>query len=174
MANGMVFCRGCGKEIHNTAPMCPMCGAPQAPSFRASAPAMPTHAYAAPASAPKPRIDYASRQDISDSWKRKFDLIEKAGGPKLPNFKSLSFGERMQVGFSVLALFLGPIYYLVKGLWRQAVAYSGIGFVLTVILAAARLDGLQQFVVYGIAGLYAARANVSYYKKEVFGEISWL
>jgi hypothetical protein len=25
----MVFCRGCGKEIHETAPTCPLCGAPQ-------------------------------------------------------------------------------------------------------------------------------------------------
>lgn len=25
----MVFCRGCGKEIHEEAPMCPHCGAPQ-------------------------------------------------------------------------------------------------------------------------------------------------
>jgi uncharacterized Tic20 family protein len=25
----MVFCRGCGKEIHSTANMCPHCGAPQ-------------------------------------------------------------------------------------------------------------------------------------------------
>ena len=25
---GMVFCRGCGKEIHESAPMCPHCGAP--------------------------------------------------------------------------------------------------------------------------------------------------
>jgi uncharacterized membrane protein YhaH (DUF805 family) len=25
----MVFCRGCGKEIHETAPICPHCGAPQ-------------------------------------------------------------------------------------------------------------------------------------------------
>jgi len=26
----MVFCRGCGREIHETAPVCPLCGAPQA------------------------------------------------------------------------------------------------------------------------------------------------
>ena len=26
----MVFCRGCGKEIHSSAPACPQCGAPQA------------------------------------------------------------------------------------------------------------------------------------------------
>lgn len=25
----MVFCRGCGMEIHETAPTCPHCGAPQ-------------------------------------------------------------------------------------------------------------------------------------------------
>ncbi len=25
----MVFCRGCGREIHETAPSCPQCGAPQ-------------------------------------------------------------------------------------------------------------------------------------------------
>ncbi len=25
----MVYCRGCGKEIHETAPTCPNCGAPQ-------------------------------------------------------------------------------------------------------------------------------------------------
>ena len=26
---GMVFCQGCGKQLHNTAPTCPHCGAPQ-------------------------------------------------------------------------------------------------------------------------------------------------
>lgn len=26
---GMVFCRGCGKEIHDSAPTCPQCGATQ-------------------------------------------------------------------------------------------------------------------------------------------------
>ena len=28
----MIFCRGCGKQIHNSAPYCPHCGAPQAGS----------------------------------------------------------------------------------------------------------------------------------------------
>ena len=29
MTNGMVFCRGCGKEIHESATNCPHCGAQQ-------------------------------------------------------------------------------------------------------------------------------------------------
>ncbi|MEQ1531979.1 MAG: hypothetical protein ABL906_00255 [Sideroxydans sp.] len=34
----MVFCRGCAKQIHETAPVCPQCGAPQfdVPSSTAS------------------------------------------------------------------------------------------------------------------------------------------
>jgi hypothetical protein len=28
-AMGMVFCRGCGREIHESAPTCPLCGALQ-------------------------------------------------------------------------------------------------------------------------------------------------
>ncbi|MDF7826626.1 zinc ribbon domain-containing protein [Pontiellaceae bacterium B12227] len=31
----MVFCRGCGKEIHETAPTCPHCGAPANPQPQA-------------------------------------------------------------------------------------------------------------------------------------------
>jgi Tfp pilus assembly protein PilE len=34
----MVFCRGCGKEIHDSAPMCPHCGAPQQVGKAANSP----------------------------------------------------------------------------------------------------------------------------------------
>lgn len=33
----MVYCRGCGKEIHETATTCPHCGAPQSIAIRSSA-----------------------------------------------------------------------------------------------------------------------------------------
>jgi hypothetical protein len=33
----MVFCRGCGKEIHETAPTCPQCGALQSVSIKNNA-----------------------------------------------------------------------------------------------------------------------------------------
>jgi len=32
--SGMVFCRGCGKEIHESAKACPNCGATQSASFQ--------------------------------------------------------------------------------------------------------------------------------------------
>lgn len=33
MSNAMVFCRGCGKEIHESAPSCPHCGATQSINY---------------------------------------------------------------------------------------------------------------------------------------------
>lgn len=34
----MVFCRGCAKEIHESAPTCPTCGAPQNPASNGGGP----------------------------------------------------------------------------------------------------------------------------------------
>jgi len=107
----MVFCRNCGKEIHETAPTCPSCGAPQ------SAPKPQPSTTAAPSN---------ELESISDSWKIKFELIEKAGGVKLPNAKNLPFGERMKVRFNVWGFLFGPFYYLVKGMWKKAVTLFGI------------------------------------------------
>lgn len=45
----MVFCRGCAKRIHETAPTCPQCGAPQL-----------LQADARPASAPSPWMGIVS------------------------------------------------------------------------------------------------------------------
>ena len=37
----MIFCRGCGKQIHETAPKCPHCGAPQATASNITPPPIP-------------------------------------------------------------------------------------------------------------------------------------
>jgi len=161
MTNEMVFCRGCGKEIHITAPMCPMCGAPQGIAPTAF------HGVQVVAAIPVASVDYASRQDISESWKRKFQLIDKAGGPGMPNIRSLTFGERMSVSFNVLAFLFGPFYFLMKGLWRQAIGY-------TVIALALYYTGLVGYVGMGLAALQAVRANVGYYRKVVSGDAPWV
>ena len=78
-------------------------------------------------------VDIA-RLDVSESWKNKFRLIEKAGGPELPHVKKLTTRERFSVSFKPLALFLGPFYYFAKGLWKQAVFYLILAFALIVFL----------------------------------------
>lgn len=112
---------------------------------------------------------------MSDKWKERFRLIEKAGGPKLPYFKQLSFSERMKLNFNVFAYFmawlLGPVYYLCKGLWKQAISYFAITLLCIFIFDAMgwRLRGIST----GMAVVYSLRANVSYYRKKVLGELPW-
>ena len=48
---GMMFCRGCGKEIHESAPTCPQCGAPQG-TATATAPAKGKPSYSSYAQVP--------------------------------------------------------------------------------------------------------------------------
>ncbi|RRS03027.1 DUF2628 domain-containing protein [Aquabacterium soli] len=114
---------------------------------------------------------------VPESWKHKFLLIAKAGGPKLPNLKALSFGERFKISFNILGFLLGPLYYLAKGMWKKALSYFGAGL-LFLVLAGAALDLVGQGKVadalgYGLAALFGVRANIDYYKKMVLGENGW-
>jgi hypothetical protein len=118
-------------------------------------------------------VDPIARLDVSDGWKRKFRLIEKAGGADLPNLRELPFGERRAIGFNFLAFFFGPFYYLAKGLWRPALMYFFLALALSVVLGLAGMGGLARAVGYGLAALYGMRANVACYRKVVLGEARW-
>ena len=66
----------------------------------------------APAPAPAPAVvsptspAAVDQIGLSPKWKRRFALIEKAGGAKMPAFKTLTFGERFAC-FNWLAFFFG-------------------------------------------------------------------
>ena len=111
--------------------------------------------------------------DVSDSWKNTFRLIERAGGPDLPHLKELKSGERFSINFKALAFFLGPFYYLAKGLWKQAVLYLLLAIVLVLLFDAFGLEKVSKGVGYGFAAIYSLRANVSYYRKVVLGVTPW-
>lgn len=123
---------------------------------------------------PRAKADPIARLQVSESWKRKFRLIEKAGGPDLPHFRDLPFGERFSLTFNVLALILGPFYYLTKGLWRQALFYFIIAVALILLLNAVGLGSFSRSIGYGLGVAYSFRANISYYKKIVLGDAPWL
>ena len=123
--------------------------------------------------APRPERDPIDALKVSSTWKRRFKLIDKAGGPELPHFRDLTFGERMSINVSFLGLFFGPIYYLCKGLWRPAIAYFGVTFVIAFIALLAGLDGIGKAISYGMGFVYAMRASVLYYRKMVLQEEPW-
>lgn len=149
---GMVFCRGCGKEIHESAPTCPQCGAVQ---------------------------EVTKQANISETWKRKFNLIEKAGGSELPNIKALTFGEKFAINFNIWGMIFGPFYFLVKGMYKK----SGTMFlILAALIAIDTILGgvgislppmVDRFTNILVPILCAYRATMCYYKETVQKEKGW-
>ena len=125
------------------------------------------------AETPSTQIDQLA---VSDTWKKRFHLIEKAGGVKLPRFKELSFRERMSVNFNVWAFLFGPIYLLIKGMWKLALTWLGIALLVGILLAV--IEMMFQINTGNAAGVGVAvglsmLANRNYYKKMVQGQLDW-
>ncbi|GJI95364.1 hypothetical protein RugamoR57_20820 [Duganella caerulea] len=115
--------------------------------------------------------------DLPQIWRIRFDLIELAGGPNLPRKKKLTSSERMRTQFNVWAFLFGPLYYLAKGMWRKALAYWLIGFMLLFVVEVTMQDIdwtlLEKAVGIATTALYALRANIDYYKKMVLHDNGW-
>lgn len=135
----------------------------------------PPSARIAEADASTPAASSAiERLDVSQKWKARFRAIERAGGPKLPQFKQLPVAERRLAQLNWLAFLLGPFYFLAKGLWRQAVVYLGMAVACVLLFEALGWDKVANAVGYGFAAVYMLRANVSYYQRVVLGAPPWL
>ena len=119
--------------------------------------------------------------DVSDAWKRKFELIEKAGefnGFSYENFKSLSFGERIKMGFNIFALLFGPFYYFYKQMWKKGAVILGIGLVFIVTLLAIEMATDTSFPssIYKlpiIEAICGSLANYDFYRFKVHQETIW-
>ena len=126
-----------------------------------------------PQSTPTSNALKINRLDISEKWKERFLAIDKAGGPQLPNFKSLSTAERRKIQSNFLAFFFWPVYLPLKGLWRQAICYFAIGILVILVMDSIGLEKFSRAVGYGIGAIAMIRTNITYYKKAVLGEPSW-
>lgn len=133
------------------------------------------------ASLESPVSDMAARIDslpVSDTWKRRFHAIDKAGGVTLPHLKTMSAVDR--AGFSMinfLAFFFGPIYYIIKGMWKKGLAMFAVGviavFILLMILALIGMERFGNMIGIGVSVMFGMRANIDYYKFMVLGDDCW-
>lgn len=140
----------------------------------ANVPAAPVAPLAPTADRHALMVDLIGRLDVSETWKRRFYIIERAGGADLPNGRHLSFGDRRVVNFNFFAFFFGPFYYLAKGLWRQAILYTLLAVGISLLLELVGMGHATHFLGYGFAAVYAMRANTSYYRKALLDDAPWL
>lgn len=114
-----------------------------------------------------------SEQEISGKWKKRFDLIDKAGGVKLPLVKNLSFSERVTAAFNIWGFIFGVLYYGYLGMWKKGLFLFGIitlVCVLTALLESVfpeikllqKLNALTYIIMPVVCG---AMVNIDYYKK---------
>ena len=145
----MAHCRGCGTQIHETAPICPRCGAPQAVVLKATVGAVPG--------------------STSDSWREVLALIEKASGASGFNMSRISTRERFKVMFNLWAFFFGPFYYAAKGMWKRAIAYSLLmvaGIILFELAFGSRPPATERWAARRSGGHWPTSTNTSLWSRE--------
>ena len=115
---------------------------------------------------------------VSDSWKRRFKAMRKAGGPSLPHFKTLTREERKALSpFNVLAFLFGPFYYVFKGMWRKGLTLFVLciigGLILDALMELVGLGSFTRATGFAAAAVYATLANRDYYAKMVLEQNGW-
>ncbi len=119
-----------------------------------------------------------SDTELPEKWIKVFSLIDKAGGVKMPNIKDLTPSERIKARLNFWAFFFGPIYYLIKNMWKKAITYFGliILFIVAFDYIAITYFHKDDINIPGVAVgiIWAMLANVDYYKVKVLGEDKWI
>jgi hypothetical protein len=116
--------------------------------------------------------------EVPEHWKQRFIAICHAGGPKLPNLKSLPKPERQLAHrLNILACAFGPFYYFSKGMWKKGVGLSALmlPFILILgwVLSQFGVDYVYSTLFSGSCALFGIRANIDYYKEMVLEDKGW-
>lgn len=156
----MAYCSKCGAELIAAAAFCGACGIGVSDmAVKGAASNTADH----------------SGQDISEVWKERFALIEKAGGAKLPKLGELESAEKRKVLFNIWGLLFAPFYYLAKGMWKKAIVLAALSIVIALVIDAllgeSRVVDLMTNLI--APALFAVRANVDFYKKTILGDNNW-
>jgi hypothetical protein len=129
----------------------------------------------------KPGSDVETRINslaVSETWKRRFIAIARAGGPSLPDMKTMDPADRKALAmFNFLGFLFGPFYYLAKGMWKKALAMGAAAFTATILfqlaMAMMGMEVLARASGFAVAALFAVRANIDYYKMMVQDDHGW-
>ena len=157
------LCPKCSSPVIAMAAFCGECGQGLVKSQKTDSPKRPTETPHTP-------------EVVTDKWKEKFALIERAGGVKMLKIRDLSSKEQRKVMTNMLGFIFGPFYYLAKGMYKKAAVLVLI--VIPLIFLFELIPTMGQFNPSKFSWLissaiFATRANIDYYKKVVLGQNGW-
>jgi Protein of unknown function (DUF2628) len=122
--------------------------------------------------------EFVNDPALNAKWNTRFAFFDRYGKPNGPQYKEeLKKRPRKQqiiVNANIFALFFGPIYFFILGLWKKGLALLGIQMVLGAVLSVCGAPGfLFRGVGFAFALFYMLGANYSYYLKRVKGQDGW-
>lgn len=100
------------------------------------------------------------------------DLIEKAGGIKMPLLKELSPKERIKVAYSVWAFLFSIFYYVYHGMWKKGLVLLAVSVAVTIPINLF-LPTFANITWIITSVIYATRAPVNLYSKYRLNDDSW-
>jgi len=157
-----------------------------APSVTPKQAAKPT-IEAKPSTATKPTVK--SYDDLSKGWQKVFAEFDLRQADKLGYFASAKspahtsrpkmeqFKGNYLVGFNMLAFFFGPLYYMVKGMWKKGI-YLMVFLSIFNIVCLGILSFITDKDLTPLMGIIdsvicASIAHYDYYRYYKLGETSW-
>jgi hypothetical protein len=116
---------------------------------------------------------------LSPIWQERFAFFQRYGSPGSASketrqaLRAMGLWRNIRVSQNFLAYLFGPIYFAVKGMWRQALTFLLVGAgVVTALSLLGASDGVFRAVTLGFCLLYSTTANYAYFR-HVNGERSW-
>jgi len=165
-----MFCRECGTNVHPEDRFCIKCGAGQHVDTYVASPVIATTGTNSSKAA-------TYSEELTQSWKERFALIEKVGGPD--HVRDLPYWERRKVMVNWWGFLFCFFYYLVLGMWKKGVVLALLCMAGSIVLIAIlSVMGAPSRIINPIswalpAGIFSYRANIDYYKKVILGDNGW-
>lgn len=117
--------------------------------------------------------------NLSDSWRWKFDFFDTYGLPSASPeakaaYRNLSLMAKLRLTSNILAFLFGPLYFVVKGMWRKGLTLLALTITVAVVLVVLDVnETLGRGIGMGIAALAMSTANYAYFLHVVRGSQSW-
>ena len=121
----------------------------------------------------------ADTNTLSPIWQTRFDFFRRYGSPGSTSketrqaLRAMGFWKNYRISQNFLAFLFGPVYFAIKGMWRQALTFLLVGFgVVTTLSLLGVSGGVFRAVGFGFSFMYSITANYAYFR-HVNGERSW-
>jgi hypothetical protein len=115
---------------------------------------------------------------LSAKWRERFAFFDQYGAPSskeaVAGYRVLPYKKKMLINFNFYALFFGPLYFFLIGLWKSALSLIGLAFVVGALGGVLHVpDAVFNGVGCAFSFLFGITANYAYYLKKVKGRQSW-